>query len=79
MLVWSASVTYQRKTASWYVLSGVNANGFEYYHKFFVQGKNWREFTITYPHAKARRYDPWVARVEKSFVPFRKGDYDGLD
>lgn len=73
----AGTVTYQRKTATWYVLSGVNANGFEFYHKFFVRGRNWREFTITYPHAQARRYDPWVEKIAKSFVPFPAGgDYD---
>lgn len=70
------SVTYKKKTASWYVVSGVGKNGVEYYVKFFAQRSNWAEVRITYPHAKNKKYDPWVAEIEKTLVPFREGDFD---
>ena len=73
-----STVTYKKKTATWYVVSGVGKNGVEYYVKFFVKGSNWAEFRITYPHAKNKKYDPWVAQIEKTFVPFREGDFDRL-
>ncbi len=72
------SVTYKKKVATWYVVSGVGKNGVEYYVKFFVKGSNWAEFRITYPHAKNKKYDLWVAEIEKTFVPFREGDFDRL-
>ncbi len=72
------TVTFKKKTATWYVVSGVGKNGVEYYVKFFVKGSNWAEFRITYPHAKNKQYDPWVTQIEKAFVPFREGDFDRL-
>lgn len=72
------TVTFKKKTATWYVVSGVGKNGVEYYTKLFVKGSNWVEFRITYPHAKNMKYDPWVAQIEKAFVPFLEGDFDRL-
>ena len=71
-----ATVTYKKKAADWYVVSGVARDGTEYYIKRSVKGKNWAEIRITYPHAANKNYDPWVERIAKSFVPFLKGDYD---
>ena len=70
------TVIYKKKAASWYVVSGTDAKGIEYYYKFHVQEKNWAEIRITYPHAKNRLYDPWVEKISRSFVPFLKGDFD---
>ena len=70
-----SSITYKKKTASWYVVSGVR-DGQEFYHQTHVKDGNWVTFRITYPHAKAKQYDPWVEKIAKSFVPFLKGDYD---
>ena len=70
------TVTYSRKGPSWYVISGTNEKGFEYYEKFFVKGGNWAELYMVYPHSKANVYDPWVEAIEGSFVPFLEGDFD---
>lgn len=67
------SVTYKQRAATWYVISGVTADGAEYYHKFYTRKRNWVAFWIHYPHAQAAKYEPWVTRIEKSFVPFRRG------
>jgi hypothetical protein len=72
-----ASATYQRKGANWYVISGVD-KGVEYYHKAFFQNGNVVYLDIDYPHAKNKQYDPWVEKIEKSFVPFLKGDFDRI-
>ena len=72
------SVTYKRKAADWYVLSGVK-DGTEFYYKFAVKENNWAEIRITYPHAKSAKYDPWVERISKSFVPFLRGDFDRFE
>lgn len=69
------TITYKKKDQDWYVVSGVS-NGVEYYHKTHVHDGNWASFHITYPHAKAKQYDPIVEKIAKSFVPFLKGDYD---
>lgn len=74
-----ATVTHKEKTDKWFVVSGTTNKGFNYYHKLFVDGKNWAAFHITYPHAKAEKYEPWVREIEKTFVPFQKGDFDRLD
>lgn len=72
------TITYKRKTADWYVVSGVAKDGTEFYHKVFAQGANYAAFHITYPHALNKQYDPWVARIEKGFVPFLPGDFDRI-
>ena len=73
------TITYKKKTHTWYVVSGVTKDGTEYYHKLYTKGSNWAAFHITYPHAKNKKYDPWVSRIEKSFIPFQEGDFDRLE
>ncbi len=73
------TITYKKKAPNWYVVSGVAKDGTEYYHKLYRKGANWAAFHITYPHAKNKKYDPWVSQIEKSFIPFREGDFDRLD
>ena len=70
------AIRYQRRGSDWYVISGVLPNGFEFYRRFAVQSHNWASFEITYPHAESVKYDRWVERMAKSFVPFLPGDYD---
>lgn len=72
------TVTYKKKTKDWYVVSGVTKGGTEYYHKFFASGSVYAAFQITYPHASNKKYDPWVERIAKEFVPFLKGDFDRI-
>ena len=73
------TVTYKKKGDTWFVVSGVGKNGFEYYHKVYTKRTVWVSLDMTYPHEKNKKYDPWVAAIEKKFVPFREGDYDRLD
>jgi len=73
------AINYKKKADTWYVVSGVSKDGTEYYHKLYTKGANWAGFHITYPHAKGKKYQDWVTRIEKEFVPFREGDYDRLD
>jgi hypothetical protein len=72
------SVNYRKKASSWYVLSGITEGGVEYYRKLYVSGTTWAAFHITYPHAKNKKYDPWVVQIEKSFIPFVKGRFDRI-
>lgn len=73
------SINYKKKTENWYVVSGITKDGTEYYHKLYRKGANWAAFHITYPHAFAAKYDAWVARIGKGFVPFREGDFDRIE
>ena len=73
------NITYKKKADNWYVVSGVAKDGTEFYHKLYRKGSNWAAFEITYPHAQNKKYDPWVTRIAKEFVPFLAGDYDRLE
>ena len=63
------TVTYKFKKDNYYVISGVNPNGYEFYHKVFFYPTYWLEFEITYPHAKHVVFDAWVERIAHDFVP----------
>jgi hypothetical protein len=73
------NITYKKKTDNWYVVSGVSKDGTEFYHKLYRKGSNWAAFEITYPHTQNKRYDRWVTRIAKEFIPFLAGDYDRLE
>lgn len=74
------SVTYKRKTATWFVISGVLPDGTEYYEKLHVQKHNYAAFKLTYPHAATAVYSPWVEKIAKEFVPFLPDpEYDRAD
>jgi hypothetical protein len=62
-------ITYKRKAANWYVVSGVK-DGTEFYRKVYTKGDNCAVLHFTYSHAKAKEYDPWVEKIVKSFEPF---------
>lgn len=64
------TVNYKKKGDTWFVLSGVTPDGTEYYRKLFTNGTRWVTLRITYPHAQHKKYDRWVTRIEKTFVPF---------
>lgn len=70
------SVKYKNKGDSWYVISGAQPNGFDFYRKVFVQGRNWVRFVITYPHSERQKYSSWVEKISEGFEPFLEGDYD---
>jgi hypothetical protein len=70
--------TYKRKAAQWYVISGLK-DGVEFYRKSFFHKDNGVVLVIEYPHARRQLYDPWVVKIEKSFVPFLAGDFNRLD
>jgi hypothetical protein len=72
------SVTYKVKKDGFYVISGVNPNGYEFYHKVFFFPTYWVEFEITYPHSRRQLYDAWVDRISHDFIPVLpdNGNYD---
>jgi hypothetical protein len=72
------TVTYKFKKDNYYVISGVNPNGYEFYHKVFFYPTYWLEFEITYPHPRHAIYDAWVERIAHDFVAVLpdNGQYD---
>jgi hypothetical protein len=72
------TVTYKFKKDNYYVISGVNPNGYEFYHKVFFYPTYWLDFEITYPHAQHVVYDIWVERIAHDFVSVLpdNGQYD---
>jgi hypothetical protein len=72
------TVTYKFKKDNYYVISGINPNGYEFYHKVFFYPTYWLEFEMTYPHAQHAVYDVWVERIAHDSVPVLpdNGRYD---
>ena len=66
----SGTVKRKKKGDSWFILSGVTPDGTEYYRKLFIKDSQCVTLRVTYPQAQHKKYDKWVARIEKTFVPF---------
>ncbi|PYM04050.1 MAG: hypothetical protein DMF13_02315 [Verrucomicrobia bacterium] len=64
------TVKHKKKGDSWFLLSGVTPDGTEYYRKLFIKDSQCVTLRVTYPQAQHKKYDQWVARIEKTFVPF---------
>jgi hypothetical protein len=65
------TVTDRKKGDNWFALTGVTADGTEFYRLHYTNGTQWVTLR-TYPHSKAKKYDRWVTRIDKAFVPFAK-------
>ena len=61
-------VTYQRKAASWFVVSGTDSTGVEFYEKSMVRGDQLSGFKLTYLHSLVSVFDPWVEKIEAGYV-----------
>jgi hypothetical protein len=66
----SGKVDRKKKGDDWFLLSGMTPDGTEYFRKLFTQNGQWVTLRITYPHTASKKYDAWVKRIEKTFVPF---------
>jgi len=72
--LYGGSASYQRKARTWFVISGVDQSGSEFYQKFMMRGDQVATFTLTYPHARLHEFDPWVSRIEERFRIFSDRD-----
>jgi hypothetical protein len=66
-------VNYSIIKDNWFVISGTNAKGFEFYHKLFVgedDGRWYIDFDFTYPNSERERYDPICSPLARSFTIF---------
>lgn len=73
------TITYKRKTAEWYVLSGVTKDGTGFYEKYTANKSYASGWIITYPQSEEKKYTAWIDRIAKGYAPrFGKG-HDALD
>ena len=72
-------VNYSVIKDNWFVISGTNDRGFEFYHKLFVgedQDGHWYiDFDFTYPNSEREKYDPICSRLARSFT-ILPGEHD---
>jgi hypothetical protein len=63
------SITYQRRGSTWFVVSGTDSRGIEFYEKFTMRGQHVAFLDITFPRSRIRQYEPWVETIENGFRP----------
>ena len=67
---------------NWYVLSGTNALGFEYYSKTVVfldlcsGSQRYIYYDFVYPASQRATYDAAAAKIARKFVPNLPGQYE---
>jgi hypothetical protein len=77
-----ANVNYSVIKDNWFVVSGTNSLGFEFYTKLVVFGDvktgetRYIYFTFAYPTSQRAIYDAAVTKMSHEFVPALPGDYD---
>ncbi len=64
------SFNYCRKAPSWFVVSGADRSGTEFYQKYLFRGDQVATFTLTYPHSRLHDFDAWVSGIEDRFRIF---------
>lgn len=65
------TLTYKRKTETWYVLSGVieDGSGTAFYERYTANAQYCSGWKITYPQAQEKKYSAWVERIAKGYQP----------
>jgi hypothetical protein len=61
------TITYKKKTDTWYVVSGVTGEGTGFYTRYTSDKEHCAGWTMTYPQAEEKRYTAWVERVAKGY------------
>ena len=75
-------INYSVLRDSWYVVSGTNSLGFEFYSKrvvFTDEGTGVQRYIIfdfVYPESQRKVYDPAVTKIAREFIPDLPGKYD---
>lgn len=59
------TINYKRKTASWYVVSGVLEDGTGFYTRYTADKSHACGWSITYPQNEEKKYAAWVERIAK--------------
>lgn len=61
------TVTYKRKTAGWFVVSGVEADGSHFYLRHTADAKYAAGWRITYPASEDAKVSAWIERIAKDY------------
>jgi hypothetical protein len=75
-------INYSVLRDGWYVVSGTNSLGFEFYSKRVVFTDEatgmprYITFDFVYPASQRKMYDPAVTKIAREFVPDIPGKYD---
>jgi hypothetical protein len=64
-----SGITYKTKKSDWYVVSGVRADGIEFYRKVWLIDSWCFSFDAQYPHKLNSKYDLVLERMLKGFKP----------
>ena len=62
-------ITYQLKGSSWFVVSGTDKAGIEFYEKFMIRGQQVAVLSVRFPRSRLREFEPWVEKIEDGFRP----------
>jgi hypothetical protein len=64
------TVSYSVIKDEWYVVSGVDQHGYDFYTKCYLTASGrYTSFTFSYPHEQHKIYDPMVSVIAKGFKP----------
>lgn len=75
-------INYWTLRKNWYVLSGTNAQGFEYYSKTVVftdpgsGSQRYIHYDFVYPASQRATYDPAATEIARKFMPNLPGQYE---
>jgi hypothetical protein len=61
------TVTYKRKTAGWFVVSGIEADGSHFYLRHSADSKHSAGWLMTYPASDEARASAWIERIAKGY------------
>lgn len=74
-----SAITYKVKRNNWYVVSGVQPDGTEFYTKSWLLPHGGFQFEATYPHARNATYDRILERMLEGFTPTISGSDDTFE
>lgn len=72
------TITYKRKTASWYVVSGVDEDGTGFYIRYTADKDYACGWSIAYPQKEEKKYQAWIERIAKDHAPRLGEGVDGV-
>jgi NAD(P)-binding Rossmann-like domain len=59
---------------NWFVVSGTNFKGFEFYTKLWRYNDHWVTFNFAYPRSKRKVYEPMLLELLRNFTPTCRGN-----
>ena len=72
------TITYKRKTVSWYVVSGVLEDGTGFYTRYTADNEYACGWSIAYPQKEEKKHQAWIERIAKEHEPRLGQGVDGV-